>query len=155
MGLQHVACKLFVPVVSKDNGRVALSREAETEPRRGGGAVPRVPARSTQDRGWCFAQSSSRSAGSNRPDDCEPRSTANDARKGALLRIVLNSGVPARPGTPDELLQPPTDMRPLLPDPVAKRGQVWRPAWQRKPSLPPAHSKQWPRAKQAASSSRN
>jgi hypothetical protein len=64
----------------------------------------------------------------------------------AFLREIVNSGGPLPQGTKPEYLEPPPDMRPLLPDPVAKRWELWKPKNHRKPQLPPQGSKEWPRA---------
>jgi hypothetical protein len=76
----------------------------------------------------------------------DPRGRTSWGPAGAFLREVINSGVPAPPGGKPECLQPPPDMRPLVPDPVARPWELWKPRTHRRPQLPPEGSKQWPRA---------
>jgi hypothetical protein len=76
--------------------------------------------------------------------DSRRRTSWGPAR--AFLREIVNSGGPVPPGAKPEYLQPPPDMRPLLPDPVAKRWELWKPKSHRQPVLPPEGSKEWPRS---------
>lgn len=76
--------------------------------------------------------------------DSRGRTSWGPAR--AFLREIVNSGGPVPSGAKPEYLQPPSDMRPLLPDPVAKRWEVWKPKTHRRPVLPREGSKEWPRA---------
>jgi hypothetical protein len=67
---------------------------------------------------------------------------------GAILRMMLNSGVPAPAGTDPRYLEPPPDYEPLTPDPVEPMWKLWKPKWQRRPNKPPRDSRMVPRTPQ-------